>query len=308
MLLQAVLCYFPRARLFPWNAVFAHGALIGFIYAYIRLYCTVDFKVQCLASSAVDKANGCDNFGSEALKKIFYLHCGLSCCYHILCDYNPVSGSNFKTSSQAHFIVFSLGEKGFPFHLPAKFVSRYYPTHCGTHKIIQFQVFYFFHNLRNHQLCLFGKRQNLCALHVTTTVLSGRKQKMPFKNGSRLFEYFQQFFLIHVFLLYSIPLISDRLFTFSLSMKASISSTILVPALKSIKFAVPTCTQDAPAIMNEIASAPFVIPPMPIIGTSTAFATWWTILKAIGRTAGPDSPAYVLSKMIFLLYMSTAIA
>src|SRR6056297_306127 len=98
-LLQAGLCHFPRARLFPRDSVFAHGALIGFIYAYVGLYGAVDFKVQCLASPAVNKTYCCDYLGSEALKEIFYLHCGLSCCYYVLSNYDSVAGGNFKTSS-----------------------------------------------------------------------------------------------------------------------------------------------------------------------------------------------------------------
>ena len=48
------------------------------------------------------------------------------------------------------------------------------------------------------------------------------------------------------------------------------------------------------------------MPPRPITGISTALATSWTILKATGLTAGPDTPAYTLLNTAFLLYGSIA--
>ena len=40
----------------------------------------------------------------------------------------------------------------------------------------------------------------------------------------------------------------------------------------STKFAVPTWTADAPAMMNSSASSTVAMPPMPMIGSFTA---WW---------------------------------
>ena len=57
-----------------------------------------------------------------------------------------------------------------------------------------------------------------------------------------------------------------------------------------VKFAVPTATADAPAIISSSASRALVTPPIPMIGTSTAFATWLIIRTAIGNSAGPESP------------------
>ena len=40
----------------------------------------------------------------------------------------------------------------------------------------------------------------------------------------------------------------------------------------SVKFAVPTCTAVAPAMMNSSASRASAMPPMPMIGI---FTRWW---------------------------------
>src|SRR2546427_473128 len=58
----------------------------------------------------------------------------------------------------------------------------------------------------------------------------------------------------------------------------------------STKFAVPTWTAVAPAIMNSSASRASAIPPMPMIGIFTACRHSYTIRTAIGRIAGPLNP------------------
>ena len=58
----------------------------------------------------------------------------------------------------------------------------------------------------------------------------------------------------------------------------------------STKFAVPTCTAVAPAIMNSSASRASAMPPMPMIGIFTAWRHSYTIRTAIGRMAGPLRP------------------
>ena len=64
-----------------------------------------------------------------------------------------------------------------------------------------------------------------------------------------------------------------------------------------MKFAVPICTAVAPANKNSTASVAFIIPPNPIIGTLTAFATCHTIRKAIGFTQAPDNPQVTVDKI-----------
>ena len=58
----------------------------------------------------------------------------------------------------------------------------------------------------------------------------------------------------------------------------------------STKFAVPTCTADAPAMMNSSASRASAMPPMPMIGIFTACRHSYTMRTAIGRIAGPLRP------------------
>ena len=67
-----------------------------------------------------------------------------------------------------------------------------------------------------------------------------------------------------------------------------------VQAFGSRKFAVPTCTAAAPAMMNSKASLPVRIPPSPTTGMLTAPTACQTMRRAMGRTAGPDRPANVL--------------
>lgn len=65
----------------------------------------------------------------------------------------------------------------------------------------------------------------------------------------------------------------------------------------SMKLAVPTSMADAPAMMNSKASLPFMMPPRPITGISTALHTCHTILTATGRTAGPDNPPVMVDNI-----------
>ena len=58
----------------------------------------------------------------------------------------------------------------------------------------------------------------------------------------------------------------------------------------STKFAVPTCTAVAPAMMNSSASSTVAMPPMPRIGIFTACRHSYTMRTAIGRIAGPLRP------------------
>ena len=60
------------------------------------------------------------------------------------------------------------------------------------------------------------------------------------------------------------------------------------------KFAAPTCTAAAPAMMNSSASRPVAIPPRPTTGMFTAPTACHTMRRAMGRTAGPDRPAKML--------------
>ena len=62
----------------------------------------------------------------------------------------------------------------------------------------------------------------------------------------------------------------------------------------SEKLAVPTCTACAPAMMNSSASRPVAMPPRPITGIFTAPQACHTMRSAMGRMAGPDSPANTL--------------
>ena len=63
----------------------------------------------------------------------------------------------------------------------------------------------------------------------------------------------------------------------------------------STRLAAPTSTAVAPAIIISSTSAAVDMPPMPITGMSTARATWYTIRRATGNTAGPDRPPVVLA-------------
>ena len=58
----------------------------------------------------------------------------------------------------------------------------------------------------------------------------------------------------------------------------------------STRFAAPTCTAHAPAIIISMTSRAEDTPPMPTTGTDTARATSETILSATGNTAGPLNP------------------
>ena len=63
--------------------------------------------------------------------------------------------------------------------------------------------------------------------------------------------------------------------------------------LGSVKLQVPTATAVAPARMNSTASCQLLMPPMPMRGTFTAWATWYTMRTATGCTAGPERPPTV---------------
>jgi len=58
---------------------------------------------------------------------------------------------------------------------------------------------------------------------------------------------------------------------------------------------VPTATAVAPAIRNSAASSPLAIPPIPMIGSATAWAACQTMRTATGRMAGPERPPVVLA-------------
>src|SRR6266481_5698284 len=60
--------------------------------------------------------------------------------------------------------------------------------------------------------------------------------------------------------------------------------------------AVQTCTLVEPRAMNSAASRQLAMPPMPEIGswTSESAAQLWTMLRAMGFTAGPQYPPWVL--------------
>ena len=68
--------------------------------------------------------------------------------------------------------------------------------------------------------------------------------------------------------------------------------------------AVPMATAAAPARMNSSASSALQIPPMPITGTRTVWATWYTIRTATGLMAGPDSPPVLLARAKVLRFTS----
>ena len=59
----------------------------------------------------------------------------------------------------------------------------------------------------------------------------------------------------------------------------------------------PTATALAPASISWAASSPLDTPPMPRMGTLTAWATSHTIRTATGSTAGPDRPPVFIFKM-----------
>ena len=71
-----------------------------------------------------------------------------------------------------------------------------------------------------------------------------------------------------------------------------------------MKLAVPTETAVAPAIINSRASSALAIPPIPMIGIFTAFATWYTMRTATGFTAGPDIPPVLLARAKVLRLIS----
>ncbi len=85
----------------------------------------------------------------------------------------------------------------------------------------------------------------------------------------------------------------EILLIFILLQYSSISPNIFIGAVGSIKFIVPSCTADAPAIINSTTSYQFIIPPIPIIGISTFWCTSKTFAKAIGFIAGPDKPPVI---------------
>ena len=73
----------------------------------------------------------------------------------------------------------------------------------------------------------------------------------------------------------------------------------------STKFAVPTWTALAPAIMNSSASRASAMPPMPITGIFTVCRHSCTMRTAIGLIAGPLRPPTTFE--IFGLRVSTSI-
>jgi hypothetical protein len=76
----------------------------------------------------------------------------------------------------------------------------------------------------------------------------------------------------------------------------------------STKFAVPTCTAAAPAIMNSSTSVADAIPPMPITGIFTCCAHSYTIRTAMGRIAGPLNPPTMFESFGRRVSTSMAIA
>ena len=76
----------------------------------------------------------------------------------------------------------------------------------------------------------------------------------------------------------------------------------------STKFAVPTCTADAPAMMNSSASAAVAMPPMPMIGMRIFCRHSYTMRTAIGRIAGPLSPPTMFESFGRRVSTSMAIA
>ena len=65
----------------------------------------------------------------------------------------------------------------------------------------------------------------------------------------------------------------------------------------SIKLAVPTCMDVAPARKNSMASVAFIIPPIPTMGILTALYTCHTIRNATGLIAGPESPPVMVDNI-----------
>ena len=70
------------------------------------------------------------------------------------------------------------------------------------------------------------------------------------------------------------------------------------------KFAVPTETALAPARIISIASSAVMIPPIPMIGSFTAFAASYTMRTAIGWIAGPDTPPVLFASTNDFLLIS----
>ena len=90
------------------------------------------------------------------------------------------------------------------------------------------------------------------------------------------------------------PRISSSVFTPWASIHCAISSAMVSMARGLAKFAAPTCTAVAPAMMNSSASRPVAMPPRPTTGMFTAPTACQTMRRAMGRTAGPDRPAKML--------------
>ncbi len=76
----------------------------------------------------------------------------------------------------------------------------------------------------------------------------------------------------------------------------------------STKLAVPTCTAEAPAIMNSMASRASAMPPMPMIGIVIACRHSYTIRTAIGLMAGPLRPPTIFDSFGRRVSTSMAIA
>ncbi len=71
-----------------------------------------------------------------------------------------------------------------------------------------------------------------------------------------------------------------------------------------LKFAVPTATAAAPAMMNSRASSADWIPPIPMTGMLTARQVCHTIRSATGFIAGPDSPPVLFATLNVLFFTS----
>ena len=75
-----------------------------------------------------------------------------------------------------------------------------------------------------------------------------------------------------------------------------------------MKFAVPTATAVAPAASSSIASSGSAMPPMPMMGMSTAADASQTSFTATGWMAGPESPPVTFASTGRRASMSIAIA
>lgn len=106
---------------------------------------------------------------------------------------------------------------------------------------------------------------------------------------------------------FTVPTISLIFSIFCSVRNFSIPSHTFIGAYGSLKIAVPICTADAPAIIISIASSAVAMPPIPITGILTAFATCHTILTATGNTAGPESPPTLLCRIGRLVLISILI-